>query len=313
MILRGDALRFPLDPAETFGRTAPLILEVGFGSGHFLTEIALALPDHDFLGVEKAMASVTRSYTRLTRKHAGNVRLIHGYAEFTLRELITPRGVRRVYVNFPDPWPRIGHRRRRLIQQPLLRLLASRLADDGEMIFTSDHEEYFEYTLRQGERCEYFEVDVREPSTEYLSTKYARRWLQQDKLIQQAVFTKRESPEEAFEPRTEICSMYHALLEGELPSADSFESTTTTHDDGRLILNEVLRSADDTRLLFQLLAVEADLRQDLLVQARPSSSGHLVELTHFGSPAVTRLVRDSVGIVASWLEARGMKIVQRAY
>ena len=173
MILRGDSLSFPASSTDLFGRDAPMILEIGFGNGDFLAELSQSLPEHNLLGVEKAMTSVTHSFVRLRRREASNVRLMHAYAQFTLREVLAPGSLQRVYVNFPDPWPRIGHRRRRLIQQPLLWLLSSRLMDGGDMIFTSDHEEYFNYTLKQGERCDCFDVSEQEASTEYLSTKYA--------------------------------------------------------------------------------------------------------------------------------------------
>jgi hypothetical protein len=58
---------------------------------------------------------------------------------------------------------------------------------------------------------------------------------------------------------------------------------------------------------------ESELRQDLLVEVRPSGSGMVVELTHFGSPVITRLARDSVRVVADWLESQGWRTVQEAY
>ena len=107
--------------------------------------------------------------------------------------------------------------------------------------------------------------------------------------------------------------MFHVQMAGKLPKAESIDLVTVKHADGQVVLTEVLHSSNDERLYFQILAVEQDLKQDVLIEARPSKSGHVVELSHFGSPATTRLVRDTVGIVAEWLERLGMRIVERAY
>jgi tRNA (guanine-N7-)-methyltransferase len=312
MILRFSNLRFPQPMAEVFGREAPFALEVGFGNGGFLRDLARAQPDWNILGVEKAMASVSRSYSRLQRADLQNVRLLHARAEICLQDLLQPHTVETVFFNFPDPWPRRGHHHRRLIQPKFLRLVSTRLVDGGSLLFTSDHEGYFAHAVKTALECGLFEVELGEPAAEFLETKYARRWLSQQKNIQQMRLHKRIDADEAFPPRTEICPMYHILMEGDFDDVDSFETQEIPHEQGTIVLSDLTRSLDGTRLHFLVLTQAGDLRQELIVEVRPSKSGKLVCLTQFGSPAVTPIVRDSVKVVASWLQSRGLRIVQEA-
>jgi tRNA (guanine-N7-)-methyltransferase len=311
MILRFSDLQFPQPMAESFGREAPLVLEVGFGNGDFLGELAGSRPDWNVLGAEKAMASVSRAYCRLHRAGLANVRLLHARAEICLQDLLPPHSLTTVFVNFPDPWPRRGHHHRRLIQPEFLRLVSTRLVDGGSLLFTSDHEGYFGHAVKTARACGLFEVEVREPAAAFFETKYARRWLAQQKNIQQVLLHKRAEADEAFPPRTEICSMYHILMEGDFDGVDSFVIREYPHEQGTIVLSDLTRSLDGSRLHFHVVTQAKDLRQELIVEARPSKSGKLVGLTRFGSPAVTPIVRDSVKAVAKWLETRGMRTVER--
>ncbi|WP_245971594.1 tRNA (guanine(46)-N(7))-methyltransferase TrmB, partial [Calidithermus terrae] len=115
MLLRPGTLNFPLSPAEVWGREGELVLEVGHGDGRFTAEIARRHPGWNILGVEVSAASVARALKRMRREGVTSVRLYHGEAAFALRNLVAPRGLSRVYVNFPDPWPKAKHEENRLL------------------------------------------------------------------------------------------------------------------------------------------------------------------------------------------------------
>src|SRR5690606_34327654 len=127
------------DPARLFGRAGPLVLEVGFGDGTFLAHLAEAYPAWNLLGAEISLASVSRAFRRLRRLGHRPVRLFRGQAEFLLRNIVPPEGLHRLYVNFPDPWPKKRHHERRLLQASFFRLAAARLEPNGAIHFTSDH------------------------------------------------------------------------------------------------------------------------------------------------------------------------------
>jgi len=131
-----------LDFTEAFGRTAPTILEIGFGMGETTEQIALARPEEDFLGVEVFNAGVGAMLKRIEASSLTNVRLIQHDAVEVLRDMIAPESLAGVHIYFPDPWPKKRHHKRRLIQPPLIELLASRMAPGAYIHCATDWEHY---------------------------------------------------------------------------------------------------------------------------------------------------------------------------
>ena len=131
-----------LDLTEAFGRVAPTILEIGFGMGETTEQIALARPGDNFLGVEVFNAGVGAMLKRIEASELTNVRLIQHDAVEVLRDMIAPSTLAGVHIYFPDPWPKKRHHKRRLIQPPLIELLASRMAPGAYIHCATDWEHY---------------------------------------------------------------------------------------------------------------------------------------------------------------------------
>ena len=131
-----------LDRQAVFGRTAPLVLEIGFGMGETTAAIALARPEIDFLGVEVYPAGVGALLRRLDEQAIGNVRVIQHDAVEVLRDMIAPDSLAGVHVYFPDPWPKARHHKRRLIQPAFVAALVGRLAPGGYLHCATDWEPY---------------------------------------------------------------------------------------------------------------------------------------------------------------------------
>ena len=144
LILEPDG---PLDPQAIFGRRAPLRLEIGFGHGRFLSQMAAAHPDENFLGIEAQPIRVTKTAHWSNKRGADNVRLICGDANRLLSRIIPAASVHRLYILFPDPWPKQRHRRRRLVNRRFLLALTRCVAPGGRFIFASDTHNYAMQTL----------------------------------------------------------------------------------------------------------------------------------------------------------------------
>jgi len=136
-----------LDPTLTFGRTAPTILEIGFGMGETTAAIAVARPSDNFLGVEVFEAGVGSLLNRLHNQSIDNVRIIQHDAVEVLRDMIAPNSLSGVHIYFPDPWHKTRHHKRRLIQAPLVHLLASRMKPGGYLHCATDWEHYAQQML----------------------------------------------------------------------------------------------------------------------------------------------------------------------
>ena len=132
----------PLDFHQAFGRTAPVILEIGFGMGDTTSHIAKAMPEKDFLGVEVHTPGVGSLLKQIGEQGLTNLRLIQHDAVEVLKQMIPDASLAGVHVFFPDPWHKARHNKRRLLQTPFVRLLADKLAPGGYLHCATDWEDY---------------------------------------------------------------------------------------------------------------------------------------------------------------------------
>lgn len=131
-----------LDVDCLFGRTAPTIFEIGFGMGETSAKISAGMPEKNFIGVEVHTPGVGSLLKLTDELGLLNQRIIQHDAFEVLTNMIAPNSLAGVHVFFPDPWHKARHNKRRLIQSPLVALLASRIAPGGYLHCATDWEEY---------------------------------------------------------------------------------------------------------------------------------------------------------------------------
>ena len=137
----------PIDLAAHFGRSAPTVLEIGFGMGETTAAIARARPDVNFLGVEVFAAGVGALARRIDELQLHNIRIVQHDAVEVARDMLAPDALAGVHVFFPDPWPKARHHKRRLIAPPFVALLAGRIARGGYLHCATDWQHYAEQML----------------------------------------------------------------------------------------------------------------------------------------------------------------------
>ncbi|MBI2509192.1 MAG: tRNA (guanosine(46)-N7)-methyltransferase TrmB [Betaproteobacteria bacterium] len=137
----------PLDLDRVFGRAAPKILEIGFGMGETLADIAMRHPENDYLGIEVHAPGVGSLLNRIAALGLANVRVIRHDAVEVLEHMLAPQSLDGAHLFFPDPWPKKRHHKRRLIQPPFVRLLASRLKPGAHLHAATDWEDYAQQIL----------------------------------------------------------------------------------------------------------------------------------------------------------------------
>ena len=130
------------DFSLSFGRRAPLVLEIGFGMGDATATIAAARPETDFLGIEVHPPGVGALLKRIGELALVNVRIVQHDAVEVLEHMIAPESLAGVHLFFPDPWHKARHHKRRLVQPGFVRLLASRIATGGTLHCATDWEPY---------------------------------------------------------------------------------------------------------------------------------------------------------------------------
>ena len=154
----GPRFMQPYQPAvpdwdAVFGRSAPRVLEIGFGMGQATAAIAAARPDLDFIGVEVHQPGVGALLREIGERGLTNIRILQHDAVEVLRQMVAPASLAGVHVYFPDPWHKKRHHKRRLIQPPLVDLLASRLGPGGWLHCATDWEDYAQQMLQVLSDC----------------------------------------------------------------------------------------------------------------------------------------------------------------
>ncbi len=135
----------PLDAGEWFGRRAPLIIEVGSGTGISTAAMAAEEPDADVVAVEVYQPGLAQLLGLIDRGGLTNVRMIRGDATVVLTELVGPDSLDGVRVFFPDPWPKSRHHKRRFLQSGTIELIADRLKPGGILHIATDHADYAQW------------------------------------------------------------------------------------------------------------------------------------------------------------------------
>ncbi|HZJ81181.1 MAG TPA: tRNA (guanosine(46)-N7)-methyltransferase TrmB [Guyparkeria sp.] len=134
-----------IEPAELFGRQAPLALEIGFGNGDSLVEMAAKDPDQDFLGIEVHRPGVGQLLNYIEHYGLTNLRVVCGDAVPFMEQRLGEASLDRLLLYFPDPWHKKRHIKRRIVQTPFADLVASRMKPGGLWHLATDWAEYAEH------------------------------------------------------------------------------------------------------------------------------------------------------------------------
>lgn len=132
---------------EIFRAAAPLKVEICSGKDEFLIRMAEREPQTHFVGIERALSVSKKLISKIERAKLPNIRVVAEPAEYVLQDCFAPGEVQTFFINFPDPWPKKRHHKRRLIQPKFVELIVGRLAAGGEIQFVSDHRDYVQWAL----------------------------------------------------------------------------------------------------------------------------------------------------------------------
>lgn len=167
-----------LDLGSVFKKAAPLVVEIGFGMGDSLLQMAAENPQFNYIGIEVHKPGVGRVLHGIVEQGLSNLKLICHDANEVMNNSFAPDVIDRLQIFFPDPWPKKRHNKRRLIQNEFIQLASSRLRPGGALHLATDVEAYAEHMLEvmeastlinaMGSQCYW-------PEPERPGTKFERR------------------------------------------------------------------------------------------------------------------------------------------
>lgn len=135
-------------PEEIFGNKNPVYLEIGCGKGDFICGTAAAMPDVNFIAIERIPDVLMLAAEKVKENGCKNVKLAALNAAL-LPERIAPHSISRIYLNFSDPWPKKGHAKRRLTHKTFLDIYKQILTPDGSLFLKTDDLSLFEFSVEE--------------------------------------------------------------------------------------------------------------------------------------------------------------------
>ena len=178
---------------EIFQDTArPLEVDLGCGDGSFLVEMAATHPERNFLGVERLGGRAEKTAKRIGQRGLTNARVLRLESAYTIGWLLPAASVSRLHLLFPDPWPKKGHHRRRLFNDPeFLEGLARVLTAGGEFLHETDDRPYFEQAVEVMARQPGFMAqEWPDDAFPYATTDFEKQWRALGKTVHRARWKK---------------------------------------------------------------------------------------------------------------------------
>ena len=142
---------------DMFEKQGPVHVEIGIGKGKFIHELAKANPNINFIGIEKFDSVIVRALEKSIKEQLPNLKLIRVDAQ-AIPIILKDKSVERVYLNFPDPWPKERHAKRRLTNRSFLKIYENLLTENGEVHLKTDNEFLFDYSL---EEMIYYNMEIK--------------------------------------------------------------------------------------------------------------------------------------------------------
>ena len=194
--LKYNELEPPLCWKGIFGSIAPVEVEIGFGKCGFLIDIATQNSSTNFLGIELSRKYYRKGIKKIQRTELDNVKLLWGEAFHIFKQYMPDSSIANIYVNFPDPWPKKRHAKRRLLNADFASLAVQKLVPSGCIEIATDVESYMEETLEAFQANETYDLlyykTSKQPELQrqYVSD-YEQGFLDEGKIMHYAKYQKK--------------------------------------------------------------------------------------------------------------------------
>ena len=177
--------------------TLQVELEIGSGNGHFLVQKALSHPEVQYLGIEISWKRVQKIYEKLSKRGISNVKLICADAK-EIFSFVPENVLHAIYVNFPDPWPKLKHANRKLFSQSLLSKIETSIQPGGRFHLVSDVESYVvDVTQKLDSQSKMKSIEtpvITDTPVGYPTSSFEEKWRQQGRKIYSICFEKPTLP-----------------------------------------------------------------------------------------------------------------------
>lgn len=291
----------------------PLFVEIGFGYGHTLRHLTKLHPDANIVGFEVSNECLVKAEKAIGRGDLPNVRVVFSRAETALHHLFTPGSIDALYINFPDPWFKARHERRRLIQRDTLDAMVNRMKPGAPLFLATDITAYAEMSAElladtPGLSNQFSTPWVNHWRDDLLPravTKYEARGLQEGRDCYYFYYRRNTTPA-LHVPVIEEKTMPHLVITTPLTLDEmraQFAPFTINSDSGALHANVHFVFLGDRSLLFEVFVNEPsiDQRVAIVLIHHEEHDEYTLRLGQIGNPRPTDGMHLAVRGIGDWL------------
>ena len=300
---------WPLKPEKLFPSPAPLLVEIGFGNGDYLVHLAQSRPDCNIIGLEISGPSLDRAEAKIEKRGLSNVRPIHGRAETALAHLLEPASVSEFHINFPDPWFKKRHGRRRLIRREAVELMTSRLVNGGTLLLATDIAAYANmaheiFAAAPGLSNALDDAWARDLPGRF-RTKYEQKAYREGRRAHFFLYRRNREPV-THQAVMEELEMPHLFLKSPLDAAEvaeRFEASRRQFGEVNVALLHAYADVKRDAAAFEVVVAEPTIEQHALImlQTRGEPGEYMVKLGAVGHARATWGMHCAVRAVGEWV------------
>ena len=313
---------WPLNYDSLFPRVLPVIVEIGFGNGDYLIHLAETHPEHNIIGFEISSQSMAKAEAKIEKRRLNSVRPIHARAETALAHLLRPESVHAFHINYPDPWFKKKHSRRRLMTRGAVDLLTSRLVIGGTLLLATDILEYAEMSHEILSQTTGLTNRFSRPWADDLPgrfrTKYEMKGWREGRRGHYFIYTRNEKPT-AHPPVIKDLDMPHLFLYSPLDAAavaERFEPTRRQSNGIHIALLQAYANPKRNTAMFEVVVDEPTIEQHTMIRMAPrhTENEYIVQMTSLGHARPTDGMHRAVGVVGDYVTGlhKNARILSRA-
>lgn len=290
-------LSLPIEWKEIFGREAELVVELGFGNGEFLVELAKKNCSRNYVGFETSLTSIVKVQKKIHSEGLTNIRVFMVDGFFGLREFFQDESVESIYINFPCPWPKKSHSDRRFTKSEFVQTVAAVLKKDGFFQLTSDVDWYVNDMTCLIKKSGYFdEITVLKNENVVFGTRYERKWISQGKTSYtvKAIKVKHATVERWTWGEIEMPHVHVKNIDTE--KLLQLKGQIFQHDRGVFVVKDVYESVNE--YLLRIVSNESNFQQRYFISVERKGEGWLIKLDPDAFAYRTFVVKFSVKKIA---------------
>jgi tRNA (guanine-N7-)-methyltransferase len=296
---------FPIDWSNIFLNNNKLIVEIGFGGGEFLVGLAKKHSEFNYVGIETSLISCYKIQKKIHTNNLNNIKVILEDARFAVREFFSDDSVHKIVINFPCPWPKKKHSKKRLFSGDFIDTLSSVLEPNGEVILTTDVQWYAQEVKERFLLNGCFDVSHLKTNFEMpIKTRYEEKWEAEGR------------PKFLLISRKKTKKTIQRLIEGEhilshkkiqsvnLAKLKSLKNYKYKQADKVFFVSDVYNNSNnpESNYLLKVFSDDNGFSQSFFIEVSKGNDGWLVKLDDIAKAYRTPAVKEAVNKIAEELE-----------